>query len=63
VAIPADEPVFLIRARDAHAVDALERYLGCVFDCSKFHKNGVIDSIVAFKKWQVDNPGLVRRPD
>lgn len=65
-AIPCDEPVFLIREKDVHAVDALRFYWSAIahdLSCNLEHATGVMEAIEEFKKWQGKNPNLVRQPD
>jgi hypothetical protein len=59
-AIPDDEPVFILRARDIHAVDALVEYLRlCKVDG---HKTVVMRRLQDFKNFAADNPERMREP-
>lgn len=63
--IPADEPVFVFRARDVTTPDLLAYYLmRCVKKGSpKRHLDGIVGAIERFRRWQQANPGNVRTPD
>lgn len=61
VAIPDDEPVFIIRAQDNHAV-AMLRYYQTRVDNTE-HKNVVQARLEAFKKFRSDNPDRMKEPD
>lgn len=59
------EPVFILRAADAAALETLGAYLGmCAFlGCSADHLGGIQDIINQFELWQHTNPELVKLPD
>lgn len=58
--IPEDEPVFLIRAKDIHAVNALSHYMTQVQDPE--HKQTTNFRIAEFVQWAQDNPNLMGEP-
>lgn len=60
-----DEPVFLLRARDATSVPLLEKYLNLIFlkNSPPKHIYAVEDVIQTFREWQRRNPTLVKIPD
>jgi hypothetical protein len=60
-AIPDDEPVFIFRARDIHAREALEAY-ACVLTPG-VHRNVVCQRIADFAKFAETNPGRMKEPD
>lgn len=62
--IPADEPVFLLRAQDQSMVAMLDTYLAL---CSSLgspqrHLNGIQEAREVVRTWQQDNPGRVKTP-
>ena len=63
-AIPEDEPLFLLRARDRLAFDAIRHYylLSVADQCREDHKESLLQTIARFSKWQDDNPGRVKQP-
>lgn len=56
--IPEDEPVFLIRAKDMLAVEALWAYRGLsrAGGCNSEHLSALEHTIATFEEWQVSNP-------
>lgn len=60
-AIPDDEPVFIFRARDVHAVDALHGYLMHVMDAH--HMGCVSRRIDDFKRFAAEHPDRMKEPD
>ena len=59
--IPADEPVFVLRAKDFKAIATLQFYLGV---CTKpDHRSAISDVIKRFKLFRKDNPDLMKEPD
>lgn len=63
--IPADEPVFMIRARDATAMYVLGTYLD---NCTKIgspleHLHMVLDTVEEFRNWRAEHPELIKIPD
>lgn len=60
-AIPADEPVFIFRARDVHAREALEAY-ACVL-VPGLHRDKVCERIADFAKFAAENPQRMKVPD
>lgn len=58
--IPADEPVFILRARDVHAVYAMQCYLEvCKVDG---HKSVVRQRIGDFADFAITHPDRMREP-
>jgi len=60
-AIPDDEPVFIFRARDIHAREALEAY-ACVLDPGQ-HRDAVVQRIADFARFSADHPERMKQPD
>jgi hypothetical protein len=60
-AIPADEPVFIFRARDKHAVEVLEFYRDLVRDSS--HREAVDKRTGHFYVFKNANPWRMKEPD
>ena len=61
VPIPEDEPVFILRAKDAHASFVLQDYWGYCED--PIHDDAVNVQIEKFEKWQKANQDKVKEPD
>src|SRR5580698_9153695 len=62
---PADEPLFLLRAQDHHAAEAIEAYQhSCDIAPSveTSHCEGVRRAWREFTDWQHDNPERVKEP-
>lgn len=64
-AIPDDEPVFILRARDVAAVPTLESYLGLVRAAGspQEHMDAVRKRIYQFIKFKEEHPDRMRTPD
>jgi len=62
--IPADEPVFLLRAQDITSVDTIEAYLSfCERAGSPLeHREAVMEAAGRFLAWQADNRDKVKVP-
>jgi len=60
-AIPPDEPVFILRARDIHAVSALAGYLERLSDPT--HRRCVLIRLTQFANWALENPQKMKVPD
>ncbi len=61
VAIPDDEPVFILRAKDTNSYLALDNYLQL---CENGEQQKSIDALIdIFDKWQKANPDKVKEPD
>lgn len=60
-AIPTDEPVFIFRARDRHAVAALGFYAGDLANASHFQ--AVRQRIIDFKAFTSAHPERMKEPD
>lgn len=60
-AIPADEPVFVFRARDVHAREAIEAY-ACVL-LPGLHRDKVCERIADFARFAYANPRRMKVPD
>jgi len=63
-AIPDDEPVFVLRARDWLSLVTLREYVTlCEEDgCSQAHLQRVRAAIVQFMRWSRQHPELLKRP-
>lgn len=61
IAIPDDEPVFVFRAKDVHAREALEAY-ACVLKPG-LHRDVICQRIADFAKFAYDNPDRMKEPD
>jgi hypothetical protein len=61
VAIPADEPVFILRARDCIAQLAIDEYRSLCEN--KEHDHSVGESQREFDQWQEANIDKVKEPD
>jgi hypothetical protein len=62
--IPDDEPVFILRARDKHAVATLVSYLG---HCQRgptteYHLQGIDKAVAAFEAFRRNNPDQMKVP-
>jgi hypothetical protein len=61
VPIPDDEPIFIIRGKDANAVSTLLRYSSA---CGNHeHICAVLNRIEAFCKFNIENPERMKEPD
>lgn len=60
-AIPADEPVFIFRARDARALYALKCYAS--YCGQSAHALVVLDRIDDFRRFKESNPARMKEPD
>jgi hypothetical protein len=60
-AIPDDEPVFVIRARDRHALMALRFYRDLCQDTG--HIDFVEKRIVQFSNFKLNHPDRMKEPD
>jgi len=60
-AIPADEPVFIFRARDVHAREALGAY-ACVLTPGD-HRDAVAERVADFAKFSYAHPARMKEPD
>ena len=59
--IPDDEPVFILRARDRWAIDALLHYQGLCED--RDHRVAVERIIEEFDRFADENSGRMKEPD
>lgn len=59
--IPHDEPIFILRARDIHAADALDYYKEQVRD--EHHKTVIEARIRQFLKFADENTERMKEPD
>ena len=59
--IPDDEPVFILRARDRWAIDALMHYQGLCQD--REHRVAVERVIEEFDRFQDENSARMKEPD
>lgn len=60
-AIPADEPVFIFRARDVHAREALEAYAAVLTPGE--HRDAVVRRVADFAAFSYANPERMKEPD
>jgi hypothetical protein len=62
--LPEDEPLFLLRARDILAVDAIQHYLNLcnANKCVESHLLGVIEVLRRFENFQVEHPDRMKQP-
>jgi hypothetical protein len=62
-AVPEDEPLFLLRARDRHAYDTLMHYLHlCEGDCNDLHLEGIKQRIRKFTDFASAHPERMKQP-
>jgi hypothetical protein len=61
IPIPDDEPVFILRAKDANAFDALSDY--AIYCDNEAHILAVDECMNKFATWQKANPDKVKEPD
>lgn len=61
LAIPDDEPVFVLRARDIHAIRTLSFYYA--FCENKPHRGIVMQRIVDFRDFAENHPERMKEPD
>ncbi len=59
--IPADEPVFIFRAKDIHAVNTLTHYLGLCAD--PLHRVAVARRLGEFMEFSALSPNKMDEPD
>lgn len=59
--IPDDEPVFILRGRDALAVDTLISYLG--HGMNREHRRAVEIRLAQFQAFSKSNPSRMKEPD
>jgi len=63
-AVPEDEPVFILRARDSLAIDTLQHYSNISNDdhCTDYHLSGMARVIRAFMAFKRDHPERMKQP-
>lgn len=61
VAIPEDEPLFILRAKDVNAVDAISFYCGLCKDLN--HRAAVMKAVEDFKIYADAHPNKMDSPD
>lgn len=62
-AIPEDEPLFLLRARDHHALRILTYYRGVASeDCNDLHLAGIQQVIDKFSRFAKEHPERMKQP-
>lgn len=63
-AIPEDEPVFVLRARDMFALSALEYYTGVCrgAGCTAYQLDGMARQIRRFKEFAAQHPERIKEP-
>jgi hypothetical protein len=59
--IPAEEPVFILRAQDATALPTMLQYIAQQQDGD--HRHVVEALFLDFEQWQIDHPQAVKRAD
>lgn len=59
--IPEDEPVFILRGKDIHAVKTLQSYLSLCGNPE--HKLAIESRIGEFESFAAQNPGRMKEPD
>lgn len=65
-AIPDDEPLFILRARDSLALSALWVYLNSLpggTSLQRDHRKAVMTRIHQFLNWQANHKDRIRQPD
>ena len=60
-AIPEDEPVFIFRASDVYAREALEAY-ACVLPPGA-HRDAVVQRVADFARFSYEHPDRMKEPD
>jgi hypothetical protein len=62
--IPEDEPVFILRARDIHALDTLMHYQAVcrAGDCNEYQMEGIDFALKRFVVWQMKNADKMKQP-
>ncbi len=63
-AIPEDEPVFILRARDRLAIPTLVTYLKFseLDGCNDHHKETLAEAVAAFEEFADQNPDRMKQP-
>lgn len=63
-AIPDDEPVFLLRARDHLAIALLNCYwiISAVDKCNDYHMKALGDTLREFDKFKAEHPERMKQP-
>lgn len=61
-AIPEDEPVFVFRARDVHAADAIFDYYIRI-EGGTAHEDAVLQRHIDFKDFAKEHPDRMKDPD
>jgi len=61
--IPDDEPVFVLRARDKHAIQALVAYSAAVVHGPFEHWDAVQDRVNDFSRFEQRHPERMKSPD
>lgn len=71
VAIPDDEPVFILRAQDKHAAEAIEAYYEILAEAEAGEGETITDEtleavdarVVQFEKFAIKHPSRMKEPD
>ena len=59
--IPDDEPIFIFRARDVHAIEALTHYQ---LQCQDEEHRGVVEArLLDFRRFKHEQPDRMKEPD
>ena len=61
--IPDDEPVFILRARDVHAISMLAHYGAAVVHGQLEHWDAVQERLNDFSRFRRDHPERMKQPD
>lgn len=61
--IPDDEPIFILRGRDIHALAALEYYRQLVLSGDQEHVDAVTRRVNQFARFRVKNAQRMKAPD
>ncbi len=61
-AVPEDEPVFILRARDRYALQTLLFYDNVTRHLNAYHRGGMGDMIVAFEHFRAMHPERMKDP-
>jgi len=61
--IPSDEPLFLLRGRDHHALSAIHHYIEvCASDCNDLHLAALSQTEHKFARFAVEHPERMKEP-
>lgn len=61
--VPESEPLFLLRARDHNALNAILAYRDfCAQECNDLHLAGLDETIAKFRRFAVEHPERMKQP-